>query len=234
MCGIIAVIGRPADRTPPTITEIAAELRAAADHLAPVLDRGLAPADLVAAVAEAAAHVERADAALRGTPGRADAPRPARGRRRARGPGRRSPAHGRRARRPARRRRSGADPGRARAAQHRAGAGEGRALGDRARPPPRRGRGRRPRRWRRRDRCRARRVLGRAGRALVDRPARGPRPRLRRASTSSSRDHALDLDRPDRRAPDRGTDRRSAVPNRLAPPPRRTRRVRLQGRGRDR
>ena len=69
MCGIIAVIGRPADRTPPTIAEIAAELRAASDHLAPVLDRRLSPADLVQAVAEAAGHVERADAALRGTPG---------------------------------------------------------------------------------------------------------------------------------------------------------------------
>ena len=69
MCGIIAVIGRPADRTPPSIAEIAAELRAAGAHLAPVLDRDLAAAELVAAVAEAAGHVERADAALRGTPG---------------------------------------------------------------------------------------------------------------------------------------------------------------------
>jgi glutamine---fructose-6-phosphate transaminase (isomerizing) len=69
MCGIIAVIGRRAGRTSPTIAEIAAELRAASDHLAPVLDRDCIAAALIDAVAEAAAHVERADLALRGTPG---------------------------------------------------------------------------------------------------------------------------------------------------------------------
>jgi len=69
MCGIIAVVGRPAGRTPPTIAEIAAELRAAAGHLDPVLGRAVGADELVVSVAEAAVHVERADAALRGTPG---------------------------------------------------------------------------------------------------------------------------------------------------------------------
>ena len=66
MCGIIAVIGRPAGRRPPTIAEIGAELRAASGHLAPAVDGG---AELLVALAEAATHVERADAVLRGATG---------------------------------------------------------------------------------------------------------------------------------------------------------------------
>ncbi len=69
MCGIIAVIGRRAGRTPPTISEIAAELLSASRHLGPVFDRGCSAAALTRALAETAAHVERADLALRGTPG---------------------------------------------------------------------------------------------------------------------------------------------------------------------
>ena len=69
MCGIIAVLGRPAGRPAPTISDVAAELRAAHGHLLAALESRDLTAGLTGAVAEAATHVERADQALRGTPG---------------------------------------------------------------------------------------------------------------------------------------------------------------------
>ncbi len=65
MCGIVAVVRRPTDRTPPSLSELATELRRASGHLADAFDGG-APAG---PLAEAAAHIEAVDAALRGVAG---------------------------------------------------------------------------------------------------------------------------------------------------------------------
>src|ERR1700712_1918596 len=65
MCGIVAVVRRPTDRTPPSLTELAAELRRASGHFQDAFDGG-APAG---PLAEASAHVEAVDAALRGVAG---------------------------------------------------------------------------------------------------------------------------------------------------------------------
>jgi len=65
MCGIVAVVRRPSERTPPVLAELAAEVELALGHLA-AARAGSTP---VAPLLEAAAHVERVDAALRGVPG---------------------------------------------------------------------------------------------------------------------------------------------------------------------
>jgi glucosamine--fructose-6-phosphate aminotransferase (isomerizing) len=65
MCGIVAVVRRPSDRTPPSLSELAGELRRATGHLQDVPESGA----LAAALSLAAAHVEAVDAALRGVPG---------------------------------------------------------------------------------------------------------------------------------------------------------------------
>jgi glucosamine--fructose-6-phosphate aminotransferase (isomerizing) len=65
MCGIVAVVRRPTDRTPPSLIELAAELRRASGHFADAFDGG-APAG---PLEEASVHVEAVDAALRGVAG---------------------------------------------------------------------------------------------------------------------------------------------------------------------
>ncbi len=65
MCGIVAVVRRPSDRTPPSLGELAAELRRASGHL----DEAFRAARPAGALDEASAHVEAVDAALRGVPG---------------------------------------------------------------------------------------------------------------------------------------------------------------------
>ncbi len=65
MCGIVAVVRRPSDRTPPSLGELAGELRRATGHLEGATDSGA----LTGALSQAAAHVEAVDAALRGVPG---------------------------------------------------------------------------------------------------------------------------------------------------------------------
>src|SRR3954468_14670847 len=65
MCGIVAVVRRPTDRTPPSLSELLADLRRATQHLATAIDTAV-PATLLD---EASAHVEAVDAALRGVPG---------------------------------------------------------------------------------------------------------------------------------------------------------------------
>lgn len=65
MCGIVAVVRRPTDRTPPVLAELAAELRRATGHL----EGALADGSPAGPLDEAAAHVEAVDRALRGVPG---------------------------------------------------------------------------------------------------------------------------------------------------------------------
>ena len=65
MCGIVAVVRRPTDRTPPSLSELAAELRRATGHL----DEAFRAGPPAGPLAEASAHVEAVDAALRGVPG---------------------------------------------------------------------------------------------------------------------------------------------------------------------
>jgi glucosamine--fructose-6-phosphate aminotransferase (isomerizing) len=65
MCGIVAVLRRSTDRTPPSLAELAAELRRATGHL----EAALAAALPVSALHEAAQHIVTVDAALRGVPG---------------------------------------------------------------------------------------------------------------------------------------------------------------------
>src|SRR5664279_4675831 len=65
MCGIVAVVRRPTDRTPPSLTELADELRRASGHFEAALT-GNAP---VGPLGEGSVHVEAADTALRGVPG---------------------------------------------------------------------------------------------------------------------------------------------------------------------
>jgi glucosamine--fructose-6-phosphate aminotransferase (isomerizing) len=65
MCGIVAVVRRPSDRTPPSLSELAGELRRATGHLEGTHE----PGALAGALSLAAAHVEAVDAALRGVPG---------------------------------------------------------------------------------------------------------------------------------------------------------------------
>jgi glucosamine--fructose-6-phosphate aminotransferase (isomerizing) len=68
MCGIVAVVRRPSERTPPALDALLGELELAAGHLdAALAASGAGPT--AAALDEAAAHVERVDAALRGVPG---------------------------------------------------------------------------------------------------------------------------------------------------------------------
>jgi glucosamine--fructose-6-phosphate aminotransferase (isomerizing) len=70
MCGIVAVVRRPSTRTPPVLAELLAELDLASGHLVTAGAAGpLDTAGGVAALHEAAAHVEVVDAALRGAPG---------------------------------------------------------------------------------------------------------------------------------------------------------------------
>ena len=66
MCGIVAVVRRPTDRTPPSLSELAAELRRATG--AP-RGRVREPTPPAGPLDEASAHVEAVDAALRGVPG---------------------------------------------------------------------------------------------------------------------------------------------------------------------
>ncbi|MBM3674662.1 MAG: SIS domain-containing protein [Actinobacteria bacterium] len=61
MCGIVAVLRRPSERTPPALPELLAELRLGTGHLRADLD-GIA-------LEAAASHLESVDAALRGVPG---------------------------------------------------------------------------------------------------------------------------------------------------------------------
>jgi glucosamine--fructose-6-phosphate aminotransferase (isomerizing) len=65
MCGIVAVVRRPTDRTPPSLAELATELMLATGHL----EEPGEPGSLAAALDDAARHVEAVDAALRGVPG---------------------------------------------------------------------------------------------------------------------------------------------------------------------
>ncbi|MGZ4757160.1 MAG: SIS domain-containing protein [Acidimicrobiia bacterium] len=65
MCGIVAVLRSPTDRTPPSLSELAAELRRATSHL----DTAVAGGFPAGPLDEASAHVEAVDAALRGVPG---------------------------------------------------------------------------------------------------------------------------------------------------------------------
>ena len=65
MCGIVAVVRRPTDRTPPALPELADELRRATVHLEAAVAAEM-PAGLLD---EASGHVEAVDAALRGVPG---------------------------------------------------------------------------------------------------------------------------------------------------------------------
>ncbi len=69
MCGIVAVLRRPTDRTPPELAALRDLVAAAADDLARAVHGAhgsAAPADLLAG---AAAHLGTVDAALRGAPG---------------------------------------------------------------------------------------------------------------------------------------------------------------------
>ncbi len=133
MCGIIAVVRRPTDRTPPAAAEVLGLLDAASTGLA-----ALGSTFDARPLAEAAAQIAGADQLLRGVPGvlaLVARPRPVR-RGRAPGPGagrpgagdRRGPRPGRRRCRGCRRRR------RPRGAQRGHGRAEGRGLGHRARP----------------------------------------------------------------------------------------------------
>src|SRR5262245_41759021 len=65
MCGIVAVVRRPSDRTPPSLDDLATELMLATGHLDAAGDDG-SPAG---ALEDVARHVEAVDAALRGVPG---------------------------------------------------------------------------------------------------------------------------------------------------------------------
>ncbi len=65
MCGIVAVVRRPSDRTPPSLAELATELMLATGHL----EQPVADGHLAGALDDAARHVEAVDAALRGVPG---------------------------------------------------------------------------------------------------------------------------------------------------------------------
>ncbi len=65
MCGIVAVVRRPTDRTPPSLAELATELMLATGHLEEPVGNG----SLAGALDDAARHVEAVDAALRGVPG---------------------------------------------------------------------------------------------------------------------------------------------------------------------
>src|SRR5690242_1720424 len=65
MCGIVAVVRRPSDRTPPSLDQLADELRRATGHL----EGDVAFDALAGALDLAAAHVEAVDVALRGVPG---------------------------------------------------------------------------------------------------------------------------------------------------------------------
>src|SRR5690554_3200603 len=65
MCGIVAVVRRPSERTPPSLAQLATELMLATGHLEEPVDAG----SLAGALDDAARHVEAVDAALRGVPG---------------------------------------------------------------------------------------------------------------------------------------------------------------------
>ena len=69
MCGIIAVLGRPAGRPTPQLSELATELTAAHGDLLPALQADDLASALTTAVGQAVIHIERVDVALRGTAG---------------------------------------------------------------------------------------------------------------------------------------------------------------------
>ncbi len=65
MCGIVAVVRRPTDRTPPSLADLAADLRRATEHL----QATAGAASPAGPLDEASVHLEAVDAALRGVPG---------------------------------------------------------------------------------------------------------------------------------------------------------------------
>ncbi len=69
MCGIIAVVRRPATRPVPTVDTVGAELRAALDAWAGLRRSATDAPGLMAAAEAAAGHLEAVDAMLRGVPG---------------------------------------------------------------------------------------------------------------------------------------------------------------------
>ena len=70
MCGIVAVVRRRSDRTPPLLSDLLADLELAASHLDAALDATLpGEAGPRGLLVEAAVHVEAVDQALRGVPG---------------------------------------------------------------------------------------------------------------------------------------------------------------------
>ena len=194
MCGIVAVVRRPTDRTPPSLPELAAELSRAP----PGISRSPSPRR------RSPGPLDDAAAPRRGGRRRAA--------RRARDPGpHRRPGRGRRPSRPSsrrqqdllarieaapRRRRRGR-PGRARDRQRRAGPGQGRGVGRRPRPAPRRPRGRgarrrapaRPPRSRRSPRCRWRSRRSTGSRCAAATPPGSISSSVTTASTSTTREH---------------------------------------------
>ena len=235
MCGIIAVIGRPADRTHPPSRE---------SRPSCVLRRATSPPCSTAASRHPSwsrrsprrpARRARRRRAPRDA-GRADAPRPARRHRRAGRPAwstSRAPCGALEAQLDDDGR--GSPPAELEVLNAELVRREGRALGDRGATgcaPPR------PSATspaRRRDRRGARRVPGRPGGAVGDRPARGAGPRLRRHPHPRRATTALDLADPDRRAgcSRSGPTTRCSVRRRCALPDGDAE-LRLQGGGRDR
>src|SRR4051794_4712711 len=70
MCGIVAVVRRRSDRTPPLLSELLADAQRAAVHLDAALEAMVPTAgDPRKLLLEAATHIEAVDQALRGVPG---------------------------------------------------------------------------------------------------------------------------------------------------------------------
>ena len=231
MCGIVAVVRRPSDRTPPSLSELAEELRRATGHL------DGAPASARAGRGRSGSRRRTSRRSTRrcaGVPGVAGAHRrPGRGRRARPGARARSrscwPAS-----RPASTRRRRRRPRRPRGGQRRAGPGQGRGLGGRPRPAARRARGRRARRRspRRRPRSKpSRPCRSRSRRSTGSRCAAATPP----ASTSSSATTGWTSTTDDARGAccASGRPTRCSAPARCATPDGAAE-LRLQGGGRDR